>query len=89
MTFFTMETFNLFLLIELAPVGTAWTLSVYGWDAAAVRDAQDLVPPHEGLQRSKGRSAGCSTPVPDREIPQDVQNKVHPGKGPFCAPSLG
>lgn len=34
-----MEIFNLFLLTELAPVGTAWTLSVYWWDAAAVGDA--------------------------------------------------
>lgn len=50
-------------------MGTPWTLSVYGWDA----DAQDLGPPHEGQQRSKGRRAGCSAAVPDGEVPQDTQ----------------
>lgn len=84
-----MEIFNLFLLTELAPVGTSWTLSVYRWDAAAAGDAQGLGPPHERQQRGKGRRAECSAAVPDREMPQDTQNKVHPGKCPFCAPSLG
>jgi len=84
-----MEIFSLFLLTELVTVGTAWTLPVYEWDAAVMGDAQDLVPPHEGQQRSKGRRAGCSTAVPDREMPQDLQNKVCSGKGLFCAPSLG
>lgn len=84
-----MAIFSLLLLTELAPVGTAWTPAVYGWDAAAGRDAQDLGPPPGGQQRSKGRRAGSSTALRDREVPQDTQNKVHPGECPFLCLIFG
>lgn len=37
----------------------------------------------------KSRSVECSTAIPYQDMPQDMQNKVHPGKSPFCALSLG
>lgn len=80
-----MRIFNLLLLTELAPVGTARTLSASGWDSAAVGDAQDLVPTHERQQRGKGGGV-LGAPQCYREKPQDIQNKVHPSKG---APSSG
>lgn len=55
LTFFTVEIFNNFLLTELVPVGTAWTLSVYGWDAAAEGDAQDLIPPSRRAAEEQGQ----------------------------------